>query len=426
MAALIPALGACVGRMTSGERRLAERLEHKLDADYLLWYDVPVGPQQLHPDFIILHPQRGLLILEVKDWSLRTVRCASRGRWTILVGGEEKCVQSPFEQARHYAEAVVDLLRRDLQLVWTEGRRQGEVCFPWSYGVVFPNINRAEFDSAGLASAIEPHRVLCKDEMLESVEPEALQSRLWDMFPTLMRGVLTLPQIDRVRWGLFPEVRIDVPACGDTGWDDPSSVPDLLRVMDLQQEQLARSLGDGHRVIHGVAGSGKTMILGVRAEHLAETASAERPVLILCYNRPLALQLHSRMVARGLSDRVSVRPFHQWCRQQLVAYGQPIPAQGEGFFDALPQRVIDGVDRGFIPCGQYRAVLIDEGHDFTQAAWIKLVVQMVDPATNAVLMLYDDAQRIYGRRGATRFSLKSAGIQAQGRTTVLRINYRNT
>jgi hypothetical protein len=34
-----------------------------------------------------------------------------------------------------------------------------------------------------------------------------------------------------------------------------SSVPDIVRVMDLQQEQLARGLGEGHRVIHGVAGS---------------------------------------------------------------------------------------------------------------------------------------------------------------------------
>ena len=45
------------------------------------------------------------------------------------------------------------------------------------------------------------------------------------------------------------------------------TVPDIVRVMDLQQEQLARSMGEGHRVIHGVAGSGKTMILGYRAQH---------------------------------------------------------------------------------------------------------------------------------------------------------------
>jgi hypothetical protein len=61
MATLIPALGTCVSRMTSGERRLAERLEQKLDDDYLLWYDVPIGPKQTHPDFVLLHPRRGLL-----------------------------------------------------------------------------------------------------------------------------------------------------------------------------------------------------------------------------------------------------------------------------------------------------------------------------------------------------------------------------
>ena len=65
MAVLIPALSTCTGRMNGGERRLAQRLEHKLEDDYLLWYDVPVGPKQSHPDFVVLHPRRGLLILEV-------------------------------------------------------------------------------------------------------------------------------------------------------------------------------------------------------------------------------------------------------------------------------------------------------------------------------------------------------------------------
>ena len=35
VATLIPAIGACTFD-TTGERRLAERLEHKLDDDYLL------------------------------------------------------------------------------------------------------------------------------------------------------------------------------------------------------------------------------------------------------------------------------------------------------------------------------------------------------------------------------------------------------
>lgn len=59
MATLTPALGGCLSRTTSGEKRLAERLEQKLEDDYLLWYDVPIGPKQTHPDFVVLHPRRG-------------------------------------------------------------------------------------------------------------------------------------------------------------------------------------------------------------------------------------------------------------------------------------------------------------------------------------------------------------------------------
>jgi len=45
MATLIPSIRTCASRMTSGERRVARRLEDKLDDDYLLWYDVPMGPK---------------------------------------------------------------------------------------------------------------------------------------------------------------------------------------------------------------------------------------------------------------------------------------------------------------------------------------------------------------------------------------------
>jgi superfamily I DNA/RNA helicase len=89
------------------------------------------------------------------------------------------------------------------------------------------------------------------------------------------------------------------------------------------------------------------------------------------------------------------------------------------------QRVIKGVDDKHIPAGQYHAVLIDEGHDFAPE-WLKLVTQMVDPSTNSLLLLYDDAQSIYDRGQKRNFSLKSVGIQASGRTTILKINYRNT
>lgn len=125
---MIPALGSCAARMTSGERRLAERLEQKLDDDYLLWYDVPVGPKQTHPDFVIIHPRRGLLILEVKDWRLDTIKSATRERFEIVPDGQPKVVINPLAQARHCAIQVVDALERDAQLA---GRRGA----PWQAGL---------------------------------------------------------------------------------------------------------------------------------------------------------------------------------------------------------------------------------------------------------------------------------------------------
>ena len=334
---------------------------------------------------------------------------------------------------------MVNALERDPQLVQPAGRHQGKLAFPWSYGVVLPNITRAQFDKAELHNAIEPHRVVCQDEMLEAVEPEALQCRLWDMFPYLIGGAMSLPQLDRVRWIMFPEVRVAVPGTLNLfdDSDEEADLPSIMRVMDIQQEQLARSLGDGHRVIHGVAGSGKTMLLAYRAEHLAKAVSAKdatasKPILILCYNEPLAKQLAHVMAAKGIADRVHAVHFHKWCYAQLKAFGQTLPANNPSVTDKMAdmvQRVITGVDRRQIPSGQYQAVLIDEGHDFAPE-WLKLAVQMVDPATNSLLVLYDDAQSIYERsttrEGGKPFSFKSVGIQAQGRTTILKINYRNT
>jgi hypothetical protein len=372
-----------------------------------------------------MHPRRGILVLEVKDWKLSTILQADKQNWEIMGDSGPKTVINPLEQARQYAHQVVKALERDAQLVQPEGKHAGKLAFPWSYGVVFTNITRKQFEAAELHHAIEPNRVLCQDEMLESVGAEDLQSRLWDMFPYGMRGVMSLPQMDRVRWIMFPEVRVQQGALFDDN-DADAQLPDIMRVMDLQQEQLARSLGEGHRVIHGVAGSGKTMILGYRAEYLAQASTASsKPILILCFNEPLGVKLHSVMQAKGLGGKVHVRHFHKWCRDQLVAYGQTLPAQSPRMFDEMVDYVIRGVDRKQIPSGQYQAVMIDEGHDFAPE-WLKLVTQMVDPTTNSLLVLYDDAQSIYERARSKQFSFKSVGIQAQGRTTILKINYRNT
>ena len=413
--------------MTSGERRFAERLEGKLEDDYLIWYDVPVGPNRRHPDFIVFHPRRGILILEIKDWRLDTIQSIDPHHANILASGHLKRVINPYEQARACAHEVADLLKSDPALLQQEpARYAGQLIFPWTCGVVLPNITRTQFERAGLGDAIAPDRVICRDEMYENVDPEGFQQQLWQMFRWQPRDAVSLPQIDRVRWHLFPDIRIGAQQSLKFRDDDASIGPDIVRIMDLQQEQLARSLGDGHRVIHGVAGSGKTMILGYRCLHLAERT--HKPVLVVCYNKKLAQHLSEFIESRGtLPGRIVVQHFHKWCREQLIAYHVSLPDSSqdpEHFFELLVQKVITGVDRGQIPAAQYSAVLIDEGNDF-RPEWLKLVVQMVDPETNSLLVAFDDAQSVY-RQHRRKFTFNSVGIQARGRTTILRLNYRNT
>ena len=413
-------------RMTPGERRLAQRMEEKLDDDYLLWYDVPIGKKQLHPDFIVLHPSRGLFILEVKDWKLDTIQNINPSTFTIITDNGIKEVKHPLQQARDYALAVNKLLEKDTALV-QQGDYQGKLIIPYGYGVVFTNINRKDFNNSELPTVFEEHLVICKDEILPSTDAGEFQQRLWYLLAYNFGKILTNSQIDRIRWHIFPELRITQLSLFDVEIEEPQhlQIPDILQIMDLQQEQLARSLGDGHRIIHGVAGSGKTMILGFRCQHLAQL---NKPILVLCFNVSLAAKLRDMIQKPGKVSRIKVRHFHGWCMDLLKKYNIPKPDpreyQGESYIEELVNLVINAVDAKLIPSGIYDAVMLDEGHDF-KPEWLKLIAQMVNPETNSLLVLYDDAQNLYGSK-RNKFSFKSVGIQAQGRSTILKLNYRNT
>jgi hypothetical protein len=107
--------------MTSGERRFAQRLESHLEDDWLCWYDVPVGPKSMYPDFLLLHPRRGLLVVEVKDWKLENIRSIDKLSASLLVDGREQRVSNPFEQARQYAFGVCRLFESDPLLISEAG-----------------------------------------------------------------------------------------------------------------------------------------------------------------------------------------------------------------------------------------------------------------------------------------------------------------
>ena len=414
---------------------MLQQLKRCLEDDYLVWHDIPVGPKALQPDFVILSPRWGVLLLEVKDWKRGTLASATKDRVELALDRGLVTDANPLRKVRDYAMELVHLMQTDAQLVHPAGPFQGKLLFPYGWGVAFSNMKQAEVGD-DFGEVFPEHKTLLRDDLNEALDPGTFQQRLWGMFSVSYPYTLSLPQRDRVRWHLFPEVRmVPVQASLMVDGDDAGAsaplapLPDLMQVMDLQQERIARTLGEGHRVIHGAAGSGKTMILIFRAQQLAAAAQPGRPILVLCYNRALAGRIDAVLRQRGVDERVQVRTFHAWCEDMVRTYQVNVSAdrrRSADYYEVLANSVDRALSTGLIPSGQYLALLIDEAHDFEEA-WLRLSPKLIDPTTNSLLVLYDDAQSIYQKKRRSKFSFASVGIEAQGRRTqILRLNYRNT
>jgi len=405
-----------------GEKRFIAALK-KLNDRYLCWYDIPAGEEQFRSDFIILHPERGLLVIEVKDWRMDTILSIGMDYARIRKRNGEECIEkNPLTQAQNNAFKLVRLLENDPLLTNSKGHQyEGKLVCPYAYGVVFSNITRKQFLYKGFEKIFPENLTICKDEMSANIDAEMLQTRLWSMFRIPFQHALSASQMTQIRGTIFPDICLGA----QQNLFDEVDGSSLLNVMDEQQEQLARGMGDGHRIVHGVAGSGKTKILEFRAKFL--TSFPNKTALVLCFGRPLKNRLQKNFVDIGLGEKVTVMTFHQWCLHQLQKFHCAEPEGNENsgqFAEACFNSVVENLEQTLIPYSQYETILIDEGHDFKKE-WFKLIVQMLHPLNNNLLVLYDDAQAIYDK-DKEHFSFSSVGINARGRTNILRNNYRNT
>lgn len=416
-------------RVHSGERRVFDALARCLEDDYTVWHNIPIMGSGREPDFVVLHPQRGLLILEVKDWRRQTIVDANPMQVQLRTETGLVAVDHPVAQARGYMLDVTHQLQKFPELLHRSGKHQGKLLLPWGWGAILSRIKRAEVAAdESFGAVFEPHKVMLWDDLGEEVDPMAFQQKLWAMFNVGWQATLSLPQMNIVRGLLFPELRVgaqqSLPLHGSPA---KLVVQDVLQVMDLGQESIARGLGEGHRVIHGPAGSGKTMILVFRAAQLAAAAREDKPILVLCYNRDLATRIDTMLRLRGVGPAVQVSTFHRWARDLIRTYQLGPIRTGkltDEDYEALARLACEGITSSRVPKGQYTALLIDEAHDLADD-WLAAAAQMVDPATKSLLVLYDDAQSIYQQK-RRKLNFARLGIEAQGRTEVLKINYRNT
>jgi hypothetical protein len=164
-------------------------------------------------------------------------------------------------------------------LLHGEGAHVGRFTFPFGHLVVLNNCARQQLDERGLSEVFPGRRVLARDE-LEALSPDETVNPLKSCFdPWWLFGEISERQISILRSVIHPQIVIS-PLAEVTRAEQP------LAVLDLRQERNAHSLGDGHRIVYGVAGSGKTVILIARALLVAQDPNKQ--VLVLCFNRALA------------------------------------------------------------------------------------------------------------------------------------------
>lgn len=222
-------------------------------------------------------------------------------------------------------------------------------------------------------------------------------------------------ELAALRQAIFPEIIIGQPKLFE---DQKHSI----KTLDVQQEKAAKNLGDGHRILKGVAGSGKSVVLACRAKYLRLT-NPEWRILVVCFNISLLSSLKHHIFGSGHDEKITITHFHGLAKNLIKAsLRKNMSESGEEYNERIGKLIIESLEKEADPI-RYDAILIDEGQDFTDY-WVKALTLILNPETNSILFCYDPAQNVFGRK---RPNWKSVGLMVQGkRPTELKDCYRNT
>ncbi len=339
---------------------------------------------------VVLDPQAGIAVLQAP--SRRQIKASRRRRARIDEGEAHRLVVERTTQlGGSLAEVPVESLpvRRVLALPQTSREHAAEIESP------LPLLTRDDFEPGELRPALQ-----------RAIGGQILQ--------------LGVSEQARTRAVVKPEIIITGKTTAMFREPDPAS-EEIIRTLDREQERMARHLGAGYRVIRGVAGSGKTLVLTHRARHIARHFPDWR-ILLMCFNRPLSSALRAEV--RDCSN-VFVRTFDQVTYRVLSGAGmidnagaKPDFAQRRQDATALLQALTDAQrrERG------YDMVLVDEAQDLG-ADGLDMAWALLKPGRDHFVMALDGAQRIYRGKSGRWYP---PGTTARGRTKELKVNYRNT
>jgi hypothetical protein len=159
MAIMIPESIESLDGVTAGEIRVFKLFRELLPDNYYVWYDTMV--QNRYPDFIILGPDLGIIVIEVKDWEMGSIISANADYFELRTTGRRP--PSPLNQAKAYMRAILDLFKNTEELKENQGKYKGNLCFNYGHGVVLPKIYSREFEEKQFKNVFPENFVMYKD-----------------------------------------------------------------------------------------------------------------------------------------------------------------------------------------------------------------------------------------------------------------------
>ncbi len=405
---------------TLGERSFSNRIEYIFgeNNNVISYFEPDIG--SLRPDFILLSPKFGVLIVEIKDYSPNyLINIHKSGKWEKLEDNKKVLISNPFDQIYQYWRAVKN--------------RVNYSHFPDE--IKIPIINIIGFNQISEEGEIaERIRELTPAKIIVCFKETLRRNKNFEVF---LNDILPLdfnlkPEYFQVlRANLIPTCRL--PTFKQVNLKKYFTVEDKIRLLDLEQEKLATRLGEGHRLLFGVAGSGKTVLLIARARYLA-IKHPDWKILVLCYNRLLKDLIFHLLNPLDFNADITISTYHGWVRNYILSANNGYSriykeaeqkAEKEHkfndfFHDFLPKIFLQMLESLKERKVQYDAILIDEGQDFEEE-WFKGVIKVLNPNSNSLLITCDGLQGIYARK---RFHWSNVGIQAKGRVRRFEKSYR--
>lgn len=349
------------------------------------WHRYPItsiGGSRLEPDIVILHPDWGLNIVEVKGCSIYNIEAIEGHVWYMTDWYEDDMM--PVEQAESHMWAIIDRMKK-----FRHGMLRDPLgnCKIWGRSFVgLPFINEQEWRGKFAENMAAPtwYAVFSTD-----LEPSALLKRFSEtpqrQGPISEDEWKTTVAILQGSEGIQRKIR------RPTKREDSRAallrrVEQQISAFDLQQHKVAVQIPEGPQRIRGLAGSGKTVVLAQKAAYM-HIKYPDWDILFTFYSRSLYDQVRNlitRFVQQFSQGEVTepnwskLRVWHAWGANNQPGFyramAQTTQTQFMGFTEAMSYF---GTRSGSVAldscCAQimnagvpelFDAILVDEAQDF--------------------------------------------------------------